>query len=299
VQEPDWNDFKIMLALASAGSVAGAARELGVDGSTISRRLAALEDSLGARLIVRGGQKFAWTAEGRSVLSAAEAIQAAVQEAARAVRTAKADAALAVTMSCPPGLIATISNLMSSLRAKRPELTLELCGENRAVDITKGEADIALRMFRPSDPGLVCRQVFEIGWAVYGAESYLAAHPAPAAFSDLAKHQVIRYVNSMHKVPGPRWLEEHRGAASTSVQVDNTEAAAQLVAAGQGLGVLPCPVADVRGDLVRVFAQPVAFGTGYLVYHESARDTACVRAAVAVLAEVFEEHRTHFSGRRA
>jgi DNA-binding transcriptional LysR family regulator len=299
VPEPDWNDFKIILALASGCSVAGAARALGVDGSTISRRLAALEESLGARLIVRGGQKFAWTSEGRRVLAAAEAIQATVLETTRAVHSAKADTAVSVSMSCPPGLITTITRLMSALKAKQPELTLELCGENRAVDISKGEADIALRMFRPSDPGLVCRQVFEIGWAVYAAASYLAEQPLPAVFGDLGAHRIVRYVPSMHKVPGPRWLEEHRGAAVGSVQVDNTEAAAHLVAAGSGIGVLPCPVADLRGDVVRVFAEPVAFGTGFLVYHESARDCAAVRAAVNALAEVFDEHRTLFSGRSA
>lgn len=298
MSEPDWNDFKIMLALADGCSVAGAARSLGVDSSTISRRLSALEESLGARLIVRGGQKFAFTSEGKRVLAAAEAIQATVLETTRAVHSAQVDAAVAVRLSCPPGLIGAITRLMSALKEKQPELTLELCGENRAADIGKGEADIALRMFRPSDPDLVCRQVFEIGWAVYAAESYLKEQGLPEQPSDLARHRVVRYVPSMHKVPGPRWLEEHRGPTSAAVQVDNTEGAAHLVAAGGGIGVLPCPVADVRSDVRRVFPEPVAFGQGFLVFHESARDRACVRAAVSALSEVFERHRTLFSGRR-
>jgi DNA-binding transcriptional LysR family regulator len=71
VADPDWNDFKVILALATGGSVVGAARALGVDSSTVSRRLAALEESVGAQLIVRGGQKFAWTTEGRALLGAA------------------------------------------------------------------------------------------------------------------------------------------------------------------------------------------------------------------------------------
>lgn len=295
--DPDWNDFKVVLALASGSSVAGAARALGVDSSTVSRRLAALEDSLGATLIVRGGQKFAWTAEGRAVLSAAEAIQAAVAEASRAVRSAKADIAAPVIVSCPPGLSATLTRLMSVVHERRPDLTLELSGENRAVDLAKGEADIAVRMFRPNDPDLICRQAFEMGWALYAAKSYLAEHPAPTTFDELASHRLVRYVSAMHKVSGPRWIEDYRGAAAGSFQVDNTEVAAHVVASGGGIGVLPCAVAEARSDMLRVFSEPVAFNTGWLVYHESARDSARVRAAVDVLAEVFEEHRGFLSGK--
>jgi DNA-binding transcriptional LysR family regulator len=297
MQDPDWNDFKIVLALARGGSVAGAARELGVDGSTISRRLAALEESLGARLIVRGGQKFAWTAEGRAVLSAAEAIAAAALEASLAVRSAQVDTAAPVIVSCPPGMSATLTRMLTAVREKRPDLTVQLSGENRAVDLAKGEADIAVRMFRPSDPDLICRQAFEMGWAVYAAASYLAAHPAPASVAELSAHRLVRYASNMHKVAGPRWLEDHRGAAAASVQVDNTEVAAHVVASGGGIGVLPCAVAQSRSDMQRVFPDPVAFNTGWLVYHESARERARVRAVVDVLAEVFETYRDFLSGR--
>lgn len=297
--DPDWNDFKIVLALARGGSVAGAARELAVDASTISRRLAALEDSLGARLIVRGGQKFAWTAEGRAVLSAAEAIGAAALEAARAVRSAKVDTATPVIVSCAPGLSATLTRMLAAVKEKRSELTLQLRAENRAVDLAKGEADIAVRMFRPSDPDLICRQAFEMGWAVYASADYLAEHGTPASFAELAAHHLVRYVSAMHKVAGPRWLEDHRGAAAASVQVDNTEVAAHVVASGGGISVLPCAVAEVRKDMQRVFPEPVAFNTGWLVYHESARDSARVRAAVDVLTEVLDADRDFLSGRNA
>ena len=78
---PEWSDFKVLLALARAGSVAGAARELQVDNSTISRRLAALEEALGAKLLIRGGREFSWTAEGRSADRRGEAMEAAATRA--------------------------------------------------------------------------------------------------------------------------------------------------------------------------------------------------------------------------
>lgn len=89
--EPEWSDFRVLLALASAGSVAGAARELHVDNSTVSRRLAALEEAVGAKLIIRGGREFNGTAEGRTLLSAAKAMDSAVTQAMLSMRTAKAE----------------------------------------------------------------------------------------------------------------------------------------------------------------------------------------------------------------
>ncbi|HMJ10262.1 MAG TPA: LysR family transcriptional regulator [Polyangiaceae bacterium] len=296
MKEPDWNDFKVLLALASGGSVAAAARDLGVDGSTVSRRLAAIEDSVGARLLVRGGQQFSWTPEGRTMLAAAETIRAEVSRASGAVRAAKADATLAVTVSCPSGLGATIARLLSEAREKHPNLVVDLAGENRAVDLAKGEADLALRMFRPEDPALVYRHAFDLGWAVYASKSYLEEQGHPATPADLGRHRLVRYVSALHKVAGPRWLEEHRGAAAVSMQVDNTEVAANMIAAGGGVGVIPCVLAEGRPEMMRVFPDPIARAQGFIVYHETVRDKACVRSAVDVLLELFEANRGLFSG---
>jgi DNA-binding transcriptional LysR family regulator len=299
MSDPDWNDFKVVLALGAGQSIAGAARVLGVDSSTVSRRLAALEDSLGARLIVRGGQRFEWTAEGRAVLAAAEAIHTAVSEASRAVRSAKADSGAAVTVSCPPGIAATITRLIPLMQEKRPQLSLQLTVENRSVDLAKGEAHLAIRMFRPTEPSLICRRAFELGWGVFASSSYLAEHGCPATPSDLGHHRLVRYVSALHKVAGPRWLEEHRGAGVNSAQVDNTEVAAHVVASGVGIGVVPCAVAEGRPELVRVFPEPIAYNTGFIVYHEAVRDMACVRSAVEALSEMFEEHSQLFAGHPA
>lgn len=294
--DPDWNDFKIILALGQAGSVAGAGRALAVDGSTVSRRLAALEESLGACLIVRGGQRFAWTNEGRAVLSAAESIASAVADATRAVRSAKADPAVPVIVSCPPGLSALVMSMLGEVKDAHPEISIELSGENRAVDLARGEADIAIRMFKPAEPGLVCKQAFELGWGVYAAKSYLAKAPPLAKVEDLPAHRLVRYASSMHRVPGPRWLEDHRGNAPGAAMVDNTEVATNVVAAGGGVGVLLCARGDTHPDLVRVFPERVAHHTGFIVFHESARDSARIRTAVDVLSKLFDENRTLMLG---
>jgi DNA-binding transcriptional LysR family regulator len=294
--DPEWSDLKILAALSRGGSFSGAARILNVDHSTVSRRLAALEDAVEARLIVRGGRELAWTAEGRTMLRAAQSIEGIIAEAARDVRSAKVDAEGAVRLSVPPGISSTLARVLPALREKHPLLAIELRAENRVVDLAKGEADIALRMFRPNEPGLVCRRAFELGWGVYASRAYLAEHGTPASVDDLPNHRLILYVEAVQRAAGPRWLEVHRGTAPAFGHVDNTEVAAQMIASGGGIGVVPCLAALSHPQLVPILQNPIASSTGFIVYHEATRDTARVRAAVEVLLGFFEANAAALSG---
>ena len=296
--EPEWSDFKIILALARGGSVAGAARVMAVDHSTVSRRLAALEDNVGARLIVRGGREFAWTAEGRTLLAAAEAMESAVASASRTVRAAKLEIEGAVRVSCSPAFVPVLMQMMlPKVREQHPLLAIELSGDYRAVELAKGEADIAVRMSRPGELDLVARQAFECGWCVYASKAYATAHGLPASFDALASHSLVLYVEAMHNVSPLRWMEAYRVAATRIARVDNLEISSQLIASGGGIGVLPCFIGEPMGELVRVFPEPMAFNTGWIVYHEAVRNSVRVRATVDALAEFFQKEGKFFSGR--
>jgi DNA-binding transcriptional LysR family regulator len=297
VTDPEWSDFKVILALHRGGSVAGAARVLGVDHSTISRRLSALEEILGACLIVRGGREFTWTAQGRIALSAAEAVESTIAGATRSIRSAKLEVGGSVRVTCPSGFVTTLTRMLPPWLEKHPLLTVELSAVNRAVDLARGEADIAIRMFKPEEPGLVCRRVLELGWGLFASSAYVAEQGMPTTVSDLSKHRLVLYVEALHGVAGPRWMEEHRGTASTIMRVDNTEVAGQALSSGGGIGVLPCFAASLRPELVRVFPEPVATSTGWLVFHETVRDTARVRTAVDLLVDFFTTHADLFAGR--
>ena len=292
---PEWSDFKVLSALSRAGSVAGAARELGVDGSTVSRRLAALEESLGACLIVRGGREFAWTAEGHAALSAAETMAGAVTHLVRSCREAKLELAGAVRVSLAPAFVPVLfSRLLPQLRETQPGLKLDLRGDYRQVDLAKGEADIAVRMGRPTEPGLVARRVFEGGWCVFSSVAYAGTRGLPGTITELAAHQLVLYDEAMHAIEPLRWLEAHRG--TDFVRCDNLEVVAQLIVAGGGIGVLPAFFEVTTPGLLRVFPAPVTSNTGYVVYLETARDKARVRAAVEALVAFFSAEKSLFSG---
>jgi DNA-binding transcriptional LysR family regulator len=107
---------------------------------------------------------------------------------------------------------------------------------------------------------------------------------------------LVLYVEALHKAAGPRWLEEHCGRARRVTRADSTEVARRVIASGGGIGVIPAMTTDGTTNLVRIFPEPVAFNTGWVVYHEAMRDTARVRAAAEVLLEFFEANAPLFLG---
>lgn len=294
---PEWSDFRVVLALAHAGSVAGAARELQVDNSTISRRLAALEEALGAKLLIRGGREFSWTAEGRTVIGAAQAMEAAATQALRAVRTAKVTLDGTVRVSVSPAFVPVLlCGMLPALRGAHPSLRVELSGGFQRVDLARGDADIAVRMARPEEPDLVACHAFDCAWFAYAATSYLETRGRPASFDELAQHELVLYTEALHRVPPLRWMEAYRGTARESSRVDNLEVACQTISAGAGIAVLPCFMADPVPGLQRVFAERVAVNGGWVVYHEAARDAARVRVVADALVAFFRSHEAMFSG---
>jgi DNA-binding transcriptional LysR family regulator len=146
---------------------------------------------------------------------------------------------------------------LEAVREKQPALKLDVRGDFRQVDLGKGEADIAVRMVRPTETDLVGRRTFETGWCKYSSITYAGTRGTPASFSGLGEHQLVLYDETMHGV-------------------------AALVGNASGL--------------LRVFPEPITANTGWVVYHEAAREKARVRAAVDALVEFFEAHTALFSG---
>ncbi|MBI3368950.1 MAG: hypothetical protein HY021_11050 [Burkholderiales bacterium] len=237
-------------------------------------------------------------AAGRNLLTAAEAMESASSAAMRAVRSAKQALEGSVRVSVAPGFIPVLMRgLLPGLRDAHPALNVELDGTYHRVDLAKGEADIALRMARPDESDLVALQALDVGWFVYAADAYLQAHGRPAGTRDLARHALVLYLESMHGVAPLRWMEDHRDAATRVSRVDNLEIACQALAAGGGIGVLPCFIADPVPGLQRVFPECVAVNTGWIVYHEAARDTSRVRVVAEALVAFFRGHEAMFAGR--
>ena len=293
----EWNDLKVLLALARAGSVAGAARELHVDNSTISRRLTALEEAVGVQLLIRGGREFAWTAQGREMLAAAVATDAATAAALRAVRASKIDIEGRVRVSVAPAFVPVLlREMIPDLRRAHPALIVELIGAYKRSDLAKGDADVAVRMMRPEEPDLVARRAFDCAWFVYAAESYLNSRGQSANFEELARHDLVLYAEILHSAPPTRWLEAYKASSPAISRNDSLETARQATQAGAGIAVLPAFTADPLPELRRVFPDRVAANTGWIVYHESVRETSRIRVVAEALLEYFRTNEPLFLG---
>lgn len=294
---PEWSDFRFILALGRSGSVAGAARSLSVDDSTVSRRLAAAEKAFGAVLIVRGGTKFAFTAEGKAALAAAEAMEAAVSAASAAVRTSKTELEGVVKISCAPSALHFLLPFPQEVSERHPDLHVELMSTREVIDLAKGDADIALRGVRPTDLDLVVRHQFEWGFAAYATAAYLREHGRPASVSELGPHQLVRYDESFRRASFATWIEPFVSKTTPNIRVDSVDMAQSMIAAGRGIGVLPTVQGDVDPRLTRVFPEVIDMMHGWIVYHESSRGSKKVEAVSNALIEYFIARRQLMSGR--
>ena len=293
----EWSDFRVLLALARAGSVAGAARELQVDQSTISRRLSALEEAVGAKLLLRGGREFSWTAQGRAALEAAEAMETAAASALRAIRASKEDVEGNVRVSVAPAFMhLLLRQLLPGLRESHPHLLVTIEASTARADLSKGDTELAVRMMKPAEPDLVARRAFDCNWYVYASRAYLAAHGAPKTHEQLGQHALVLYGEVLHTAPPVRWLEAHKAGARATMRVDSVEIACEAAAADGGIAVLPAVVGDLAPSLARVFPEAVATNTGWVVYHACVRDNTRVRVVADALVEFFRVHAATYLG---
>ena len=178
----------------------------GVDGSTLSAGLQSCRRLSGANLIWRGGRKFALTPEGKSAIAAAEAIETVVASAKSAIRVAKQGVEGVVKFSFVSSIVPVLLPLMTELAAKYPRLTIEMQADNRRMDLAIGEADVALRMARPSETDLVARRAVVMGWGVYASKDYADKFGLPATPGELSSHRLVHYIEELHVQPAIRWL---------------------------------------------------------------------------------------------
>jgi DNA-binding transcriptional LysR family regulator len=293
-RELDWDDLRYFLAAVRAGSLASASRAMKVRHTTIGRRLSSLESTLGAPLVLRGPGGLEPTALGRAVALRVEDIEQAVAAVRELVSARRARVRLAV----PSGFTVLFSARVAELQREHPKLSLELVSGARPVDLSKGEADLAVRVGAIVDENLIVRKLCESGWALYAADSYVARRGVPRDLDDLSGHDVIGFDPMVARMPAAQWLEPR--AAKANVVMRNREVTDMLAAAlsGVGLCALPCMVADVEPKLRRLTRQLIARPSISLVYRREARLSREVRAVIRMVVGVVGEHAQRIRGTR-
>jgi len=281
----DWNDLRFAHAVALTGSLTGAGKHLGVHQTTVGRRVAALEDGLGFRLFTRSTSGLITTSEGARVLASIDALASALLRFERgapgATNEVRGLVRVAITET---GARQLVEGVFPSLMARHPELEIELVPSNLAADLTRGEADLAIRLLRP-DGDVVARRIGQVTYGLYASDVYLARHRA-ALDNDLAGHDVVVPVRELAHGPEATWLERHASAARRRLRASSLVTLAQAVGAGLGMCVLPVNLAAMHPGVRRVRLLPeIPARPVWLVIHPELREVARVRAVAAALTQ--------------
>jgi len=292
MQAFDWSDYQAFLAIARAGQLARAGHSLGVDATTMGRRLRRLEARLGATL-------FEQTREGQVLTEAGEALLARVEAMAQAasgiVEGGNGAAELSGTLrvSVPEGFGGWfVPRHIAAFTAAHPRLTLDLVANSGLLSLSKREADVAVSLSRPKAGPVIARKLSDYALRLYASPAYLAKTGTPMRPSDLAQdHRLIGYIPDLLYDPVLRYLDEIFPGLTAALRSSSINAQHRLIAAGAGLGVLPCFIGDADPGLVPVLPDKRIVRSFWLVTHKDTHKLARVRAGREWLGDAVQQHR--------
>jgi DNA-binding transcriptional LysR family regulator len=285
----DWDDLRYFLAFARSGSMQAAAKALGVNQSTVQRRVLELENRLGRRLVERHLTGYRLTELGEELRPAAEGVEAAVADFERCLAASEKSPSGTVRVTCGSILADRLrrTSLIDVFHSRHPGLRIELLVSDRFLDLAKGEADIAIRAGDPRDEALVGRKIADAPWAVYASRSYVERHGRPERPEDIARHVVVGCGGAIAHYPGARWLQSVAPHATIATRSDNWPGLVLAVKSGAGLAALLAFQGDNESELVRVIDDINLATPYYLLMHRDMQQTPRVRAfADFVAAEI-------------
>lgn len=294
----DLAGLPLLLALGRAGTLAGAARELAVDVSTVFRRLNRLEAAARVRFFDRSPHGYVPTEAGARALAAAERLETELQALERDVtgRDQRLSGTVRVTAS-ETLAYRVLPRLVAQFRAAHPGIDVVLAIDNRVLDLARREADVALRVRRPTEPDLYGRRLATLAWAVYAHRDYARPLARARGAPDFAGHCVIGWEEGVRQVAASAWVEAHVPADRLVYRSNSLINHLMAVRANVGIAVLPCYLADPEPDVRRLATLPELRSELWIVTHKALKDTGRIRAFLSAIGDGIAAGRGAFEGR--
>jgi len=292
----DWDNVRVFLAVARAGQFVAAAKRLRLDHATVSRRIAALEAALGAKLIDRRTTGARLTSAGERFLSAAEQMESAFLHAQGEITGVDLELAGDVRIGAPDGF--STYYLASSLRAfaeRHPAVRLQLIPLPQLTPLARREVDVVVGLDKPEAGRFVARKLTDYTLGIYGSAGYLKRNSAPPDAAALRRHRLIGYVEEHAYSTALDYVRELYDGAPTSFECANMVTQLEALRAGVGLGVAHDFIARRFKDLVRVLPERSATRSYWLVTHEDTRGLGRIRAVAEHLAKAVARDRGMFA----
>jgi DNA-binding transcriptional LysR family regulator len=289
-------DLPLILALSRERTLAGAAEKLDVDLSTVFRRLNALEKRLRVRLFDRSPRGYQLTSAGERAAAGAERVETELLALDRDIsgRDQQLSGVLRVTASETLSH-AVLPRLFAQFHAAHPRIHLVLSIDNRVLDLGRREADIALRVRRPTDPALFGRRLTGVAWALYGGSAQGNLRRDGGAFN-FSRHSVIGWEEPARVVAGD-WLAANVPSDRIFYRSNSLVNQLMAVRAGIGIALLPCYLADPDDGIRRISGILTDLASElWIVTHNDLRNTARIRAFLTVIGDAIVAARRSFEG---
>jgi DNA-binding transcriptional LysR family regulator len=290
--DPDWSHYRAFLAVLRNGTLSGAARDLGLTQPTLGRQIAELERQLGTALFIRSQRGLVPTDAARDIAPHAETMAAAAGSMIRAASGGASDAVGIVRITASEIIGAEVlPSLLAGFRRANPGVTIELVLSNRVEDLLRGEADIAVRMVRPSQRALVARQIGEVRLGLYAHRLYLKHLPAPTSLAALASDHAL--IGFDQETPFLRDLLTHMPITRNqfALRTDSDLAYLAAVRAGFGIGFVQHGIACRDPNLISILPNEISLPMDmWLVLHEDLRASRRLRLMMDYLAKGLGEY---------
>lgn len=299
----DWDDLRIVLAVARNGSALRAAQALGVNQTTVMRRMTRLEAAIGAELFESRQTGYHLTPLGQSIAETAAAVEKEVKALEHAIGARQRTLTGSVRVTTPEMLAnILITPWLRTFRKSHLGILVELAADDRRLDLARGEADIALRASvrhreSPLANGTVGRKLARVGWSLYCSRSYGDEHGMPESIEEIARHAVVGFDGAIADLPGPRFLARVAANSRISARCNSLTNLLLTLRAGLGVSTLPCIAGDSDPELVRC-QPPIAEIEGelWLVMREDARHAPHIRVFADLLAAHVKTFRSRLAG---
>lgn len=293
--EPDWDQARVLLAVARTGQLLGAGRRLGLNHATISRRIAQLEEALGARLLDRHTHGVTLTAAGETLVAAAERMEAAILQAQAQLSAGTPEITGPVRIGAPDGFgTYFLAAELGRLTRRHPGLVIELVPLPRTFSLSRREADVVVTLDRPVRERLIVRRLTDYALGVYASAGYLAERGTPAGPGDLARHVLVTGVDDFLYSHALDYAADLRAATPTRFECAGVAGQIEAVRAGVGLAVLHVYAARQFPELVPVLPSVRFTRTYWLVAHPDTHRDRRVAAVMSALAASVAAARTRF-----
>jgi len=276
----DWGDLKFFLAAARSGSTLAASRELGVNQTTVARRIAALEEALKARLFDRSQDGYRLSEAGMAILEQAERVAVEADTLAQLLQQRSRNLSGVIRVTTPEALAnLVLTPLLGEFMELYPDIRVEVIATDMKLDLARGEADVSLRAGRmPTEAGVVMRRLAECPWAIYASASYVQKFALPQNVDELNNHSLIAADGWLATREPFMWLADAAPRAKVWSVSSSLINMVYAIKAGHGIGLLPCAMGGAEPELVECFRLFEGQNHYYLVTREGLKDAPHVRA---------------------